>query len=321
MESHVERRFGRTNPNPNMMSCSSLPFDLIPDILSRLPVKFLLQLQCVCKSWNSLISDHQFVRKHLNRSNTHNLHCLRRPNCYSHHYTIQSNPLRSVFTRINPNFTSLIFPSYGIHERVKFELIGSCDGILCLADYCLHLVILWNPSVKKGKELPLLERTRDVSFTSIGFGYDSLADTYKVIVINKTKGKVHTLGTNFWKSIPDFPSDGLPVERKGRFVSGSGTINWLTTYFIVSFDLRKESYQKIFLPPVVNARRLFLGVMRDSLCIIANSDIWIIKEYGNEESWTKLFTIDKHLIRCYTIVDILCSFEDDQVLIKAKGPM
>lgn len=317
MESHVERRLGRTNSN--IMS-SSLPFDLIPEILSRLPVKFLLQLQCVCKSWNSLISDHQFARKHLNRSNTHNLHCLKRQNCYSHYYTIRSKPLRSVFTDMTPSSTLLIFPSYDILDRVQFELIGSCHGILCLADYCLHLVILWNPSVQKGKELPSLERTTDVSLTSIGFGYDSLTDSYKVIVINKTKGKLHTLGTNFWKSIPDFPSEEL-YERNGRFVSG--TINWLTTYFIVSFDLRKETYQKVFLPNCggVVHRNLFLGVMRDSLCIIANSDIWIIKEYGNETSWTKLFTIDRHLIIFYTIIDVLCSFEDDQVLIKAKGPL
>jgi len=43
-----------------------LPFDLVTKILCWLPVKHLLQLRCVCKSWNSLISnDSNFARKHL----------------------------------------------------------------------------------------------------------------------------------------------------------------------------------------------------------------------------------------------------------------
>ncbi|AES68630.2 F-box-like protein [Medicago truncatula] len=41
----------------------TLPFDLIQEILRRLPVKLLFQLRCVCKPWNSLISDHKFIMK------------------------------------------------------------------------------------------------------------------------------------------------------------------------------------------------------------------------------------------------------------------
>ncbi|MCH86633.1 F-box/kelch-repeat protein [Trifolium medium] len=58
-------------------SLPTLPFDLIPEILSRQPVKLLLQFRCVCKSWNSLISDPKFAKKHLSLSTTtYNLHCL-----------------------------------------------------------------------------------------------------------------------------------------------------------------------------------------------------------------------------------------------------
>jgi len=54
-----------------------LPFDLVSEILCRLPVKLLLQLRCVCKSWNSLISDSNFAKKHLRTSTpTHLIHTL-----------------------------------------------------------------------------------------------------------------------------------------------------------------------------------------------------------------------------------------------------
>jgi F-box interacting protein len=69
-----------------------------------------------------------------------------------------------------------------------------------------------------------------------GFGYDHVTNNYKVVVVlqyyasrfemvEKTEVKIHTLGTNFWKSIQEFPFGGVLVQRSGVYVSG--TINWL----------------------------------------------------------------------------------------------
>jgi len=54
---------------------STLPFDLIPEILCRLPVELLLQLRCICKSRNSLINDCKCAKEHLSLSTTDCLHC------------------------------------------------------------------------------------------------------------------------------------------------------------------------------------------------------------------------------------------------------
>ena len=63
-------------------------------------------------------------------------------------------------------------------------------------------------------------------------------------------------------------------------------------YFILSLDLEKESYQQLLLPDFENGSWT-LGVVRDCLCVFATSDmfwdVWIMKEYGNEKSWTKLY--------------------------------
>ncbi|MCI32976.1 F-box/kelch-repeat protein, partial [Trifolium medium] len=78
-------------------SLPTLPFDLIIEILSRLPVKLLLQFRCVCKSWKSLISDPKFAKKHLSHSTTHSLHCLSYSN---NRLVLNSYSLDSVLTNV-----------------------------------------------------------------------------------------------------------------------------------------------------------------------------------------------------------------------------
>lgn len=54
----------KSSPTLQGQPLPTIPFDLIPEILSRIPIKPLLQLRCVCKSWNYLIiSDPEFCKK------------------------------------------------------------------------------------------------------------------------------------------------------------------------------------------------------------------------------------------------------------------
>ena len=55
----------------NTIRLTTLPFDLLAEILCRLPLKLLLQLQCLCKSFKHLISDRKFAKKHLCLSTKH----------------------------------------------------------------------------------------------------------------------------------------------------------------------------------------------------------------------------------------------------------
>jgi F-box interacting protein len=207
----------------------------------------------------------------------------------------------------------------------------SCDGILCFAIDPTS-AILWNPSIRKLELLPPLEDNprRRVIFSTYSFGYDHFIDNYKIIVVNFCIGQnevsVNTMGTDYWRRIhDDFPFYG-PVHRPGVFVSG--TVNWLAydassshSCAIVSLDLEKESYQKLSHPDLENdADMRTLGVVRDCLCIFASNDmfldVWIMNEYGNKESWTKLYSVPYIKERGFRIYskDLYFS-EDDQLLI------
>ncbi|KEH16388.1 hypothetical protein MTR_0200s0010 [Medicago truncatula] len=64
-----------------------------------------------------------------------------------------------------------------------------------------------------------------MAYMTYGFGYDYVTNNYKVVVVlqyfvsrfemvEKTEVQIHTLGTNFWKSIQEFPFGGVHVEQE-----------------------------------------------------------------------------------------------------------
>jgi F-box interacting protein len=95
--------------------------------------------------------------------------------------------------------------------------------------------------------------------TSYTLGYDSYTDNYKIIASTycyrgnnrKQVVNIHTLGTDYWRKVQeDFPCHYYYVHSQpGVFFNEN--VNWLATPYddrslrvIVSFDLKKETYQK-----------------------------------------------------------------------------
>lgn len=187
-------------------SLSTLPFEIQEEILSRLPVKFLMQFQCVCKSWKSLISKPDFAKKHLRMSNKRHRFLLTFSKL-SPELVIKSYPLSSVFTEMTPTATQLEYP---LNNRDESDsIVGSCHGILCI-QRDLSPPVLWNPSIRKFTKLPSFEFPWNKSINpTYAFGYDHSTATYKVFAVfstsniengayqSKTLVNVHTMGTDY----------------------------------------------------------------------------------------------------------------------------
>ncbi|KAF1895505.1 hypothetical protein Lal_00044156 [Lupinus albus] len=301
-----------------------IPFEVITEILSRVPVKSLIQFKCVCKSWKTLISDSEFARKHLSTIHHHH-NLLLTINDNFDNLLIGSYSLQSVFETAISNQVS-----YPLNTENCFDLVvGSCDGMLCFS-VKKSCALLWNPTIRVFKKLPPLEK-----HTIYGFGFDQCSDSYKVVAILRrqhysddtssyiTEIKVHNLGTDSWRRIQEYPS-GNPTDLSAKFVSG--TLNWLaflspssTSYSIISLDLGLESCQELVQPDYgeVSVLSLNLGVLKNCLSITAHieegfSDVWLMNEHGNKESWTKFLSIPclggDHF---FPYGKVICIYEDE----------
>ncbi|OIW01001.1 hypothetical protein TanjilG_16250 [Lupinus angustifolius] len=281
--------------------------DLIMQILSWLPVMYLLQFRCVAKSWKSLISLPTFIKLHLERSPRNANLFIALDDIFEDSFSVMYC-CKHYFLEYPSSVIS--DEGGGVSLTYKYCFIGSCNGLVCLHGstsedgefevYEYNRREYWfricNPALGlRSKKSPLLCVDLDI-FDSIecGFGYDKSSDTYKVVAIlsntsamedsERTQVKVYAIGEHCWRDIQPFPAFPYNFEKQGRFLSG--TINWLAVQnyspeydldevtidqlVIVSLDLGKETYQQFLLPDGLNEAHVHnprLVVLMDCLCL------------------------------------------------------
>ncbi|XP_047324145.1 F-box/kelch-repeat protein At3g23880-like [Impatiens glandulifera] len=291
-----------------------LPTDIITKILIRLPVKTLVKFRCVCRSWLSLISDPIFVQKHLRDSTQDKGLAHHRLMMSPRSFEVKSCSLSSVLNEECPSTHDHYYPLK--HPKRALFIVGSVNGLVCIA-IDKGSVFLWNPSTRKSKRLPNCGfKKRSGGRIVYGFGYDEASSDYKVIVTKselfggapfKTEVKIYGYKSDSWRRIETFPKGHFPMDARGTFVGGS--LHWTASREndftdslnirkpIVSFDLSKETYSEFSQPRYgKGASDSKLGALSDNLCLLCSIhyrrfDVWVMKEYGKVESWSKLFSI------------------------------
>ncbi|XP_059642611.1 F-box protein CPR1-like [Cornus florida] len=306
-----------------------LPKELIAEILTRLPVRALLKFRCVCKSWCSLISSPKFITSklnqtiHLNKINNTDTHIIGR---YINDYEegAGGEGRFSVILYDGSCFIELENPIPYCHS--EFHIFGSCNGLVCLSDNVfdsvfnkLNNLILWNPSIRKSMRLPMssigidshgLRRVVD------GYGFDYKTNDYKVVRISyindlpDAEVELFSLNRGCWRRIcgvgPHHRFTFYPLPCQA-FVNGivhwaGANLDAASDISILTFDMSSEVFCKMKPPPAppngwVGAR-MAVSVLRESLCLghfdflVSKVSIWVMKEYGVVESWTKSFSFD-----------------------------
>ncbi|GAV81178.1 F-box domain-containing protein [Cephalotus follicularis] len=290
-----------------------MPEDMKIEIMLMLPVKSLLRFRCLSKSWCSLFQTPYFKTQHyLKRtslSDTNNNHAnpsvfLCRPRYY--HY-VHLSMLDHTLTRKQD-------------IRLSFPIIDLCygNGLICFWNY--NMMTLWNPATREFKLLqpPCIPNLKPKKFNRITqIGFNSKTNDYKVLCIwisfhdkrfsVTQQSSLYSLNADSWKETRfDFS-----VRRSNRTFNIVNCVHYCasrTDNCIVAFDMADEVFWKLSMPPFELSSNYgcdFVGVLNGNLAVVSSAyvewinrkgtkisvDIWVMKEYGVQESWTKQFTI------------------------------
>ncbi|XP_009587396.2 F-box/kelch-repeat protein At3g23880-like [Nicotiana tomentosiformis] len=295
---------------------------IVNKILVHLSVEALARFRCVCKSWCSLIDDPIFMNAH--RMNMEIV--SRKLRLFQVVYQLYPNEgLRSWCYAGSPS-EELIHPGFPITNTkpCTYDLVGYCNGLICYLTNFLHgkkEINLWNPSMRKCRTLPdsTFSPDRQRHSPNFGFGFDGTTD-HKLVKItyiddrlkNEKKQwsevEVYSLKQDSWKKIGDrFPSQYY--YARGDTVFFNGCIHWLTQREfgkirprrlpILSFNVAKEVFQEFWLPNPHEREANCISPLHGSLSVCAKSsssvdncldiEVWLMKEYAVEETWTKLY--------------------------------
>ncbi|CAA0827712.1 Unknown protein [Striga hermonthica] len=307
--------------------------DMIEEILVKFPVKTLMRMKCVCKSWCSLIASRRFAEKHLN-----------------HHSANKSNEQILIFRTLEKDIVSLhspeslnfVAPPLPIAKKTMVVgLISTpCNGLICYQS-ANNEIMLCNPSTREFKLLPPSHFPQLYGYKyrdhAIGFGIHN--NDYKVISIayylpeghvsnqdRLFKARIYSTVSNTWRSTSHDPT---PVYIKGIVPTVNGRCHWIsyhpekpTKLFILSFDMHDEMFLSMELPSVVKfpTDENLLQVSDGSLAVYIGCgvavDIWVMQEYGVVESWTKKFTFQYTL---YSRGDPLLLWKNEILLMPSIG--
>ncbi|XP_059451605.1 F-box/kelch-repeat protein At3g06240-like [Corylus avellana] len=219
----------------------------------------------------------------------------------------------------------------GIHQRIEYvlHLVGSSNGLLCLANRVFNneneLCVLWNPSIQKAISLPEPNiGFHDSLNHSVGFGYEPMTDDYKLVRLVYLRGtdhiafnnvpplvEIYTLRTGIWRSITA-PGPPYMMKMSSSSVFVSGAVHWPAHTLrgqgafrnvIMSFNMKDEAFGEMAMPESlqgITSLNVAVAVVDGLLALVpcnefgnkASQAVWVMKEYGVTESWTKLFDID-----------------------------
>ncbi|XP_023872558.2 F-box/kelch-repeat protein At3g23880 [Quercus suber] len=327
-----------------MMDLEYLAYDVLLEILHRLPVKSLIRFRCVSKSWNSLITSPAFINSNLTRSHSDsNKFIVRYMDValrVERYKLIHEDNDNNVFS--SEQIQDLKLP---LSSRLcsYFQLVGSANGLFCLYDEIRF--ILWNPCIRKFITLP----NPSVEFPCyLAFGFDSRTNDYKVVRIayrsnTRYEGakpplvEVYSVSEGSWRVTS--AGDSYPPKITIRnwhpeAASLNGAVYFVandwgnTSSKVLSFNLGDEVFRMISLPNGKSGlyAHIFTSVFKGLLSLICyeqwhmdehySCSIWVMKEYGVVDSWTKQFTIDLNM----GYWKVLGFWKNDHVLVQKIQP-
>lgn len=329
-----------------------LPDHIFVEIFCKIPTTTLFQCRCVCKSWHSYFKDPQFTKELLSRtvpSLSSSLLIYAGPTLCNNSRSNPRNPKPEGYFFCLVDFDKVasrsphnvaIKPPKDLKVSFCVEIVGSCNGLICLDDLACRFYIS-NPMTCESLLLPVpidVEKIIDAGYPIqrfgfpyvSGFGFSPISNVYKLLFIYKLKGSdigeamVLTVGSGIWRSIGNsvYPKWIYPPYMTYL----NGFLHWAVlsdgnSLLIYAFDLESEQFQQLptfdyYFQPSHN--KFNLGVLGGCLSLVVqNCGIWIMKDYGVKGSWTQEYAIydpvHGHILSTSRVLKL--TEEEDEVLV------
>ncbi|XP_047961936.1 F-box protein CPR1-like [Salvia hispanica] len=304
----------------------NLPSEIMLDILSRLDAWTAPRGKCVCKLWLDLLTTPEFVKSHLSKSIPGLVVKLGKWTTFKYKMVefADEPDLNCYRIRLNTIF-KLDLPFCNPNN-----LHSSINGLMLSIDLRKHgHLTLCNPITR---EYIKFHRPQppppEIPWKIFGFGVSRMSGQYKVVRISagnprhapcisrsgELECQVYTIGSGSWRRLATcIWSTHLPYNLTMTFLCGN--LHWWTRKDVLAprqishLNLETESISTFSDPPCDDRRekwyKRYLCISSDCLCVCDNMgmdiDLWVMKVYGDETSWTKEVTICK-----VDIIDIYC---------------
>ncbi|KAI3703354.1 hypothetical protein L1987_73359 [Smallanthus sonchifolius] len=237
---------------------AELPSEIMYDILSRMPVKYLARFRCVSKLWLHYINDSHLKTMHAKRSPVDDpmlimFHQIpsKHPNSPCRLSLLEHEGSCTLKVRKKPPLMGLMCKSF-VYRYPDDIILGSCNGLPYSSKGHhdgIHgnMLVVIHPLSRECYELPPInislthpQQTWGISCDdesyrlrveeSFGLGFDESTDTFKMVsVVLREEVKqdlctmVHVLGTDSRWKIDQVPS--YPIAGEGVFANGC--LHWL----------------------------------------------------------------------------------------------
>ncbi|CAG7879742.1 hypothetical protein BRARA_C01018 [Brassica rapa] len=284
---------------------TTIPLDLIIEILSLLPAKSLLQFQSVSKLWFSTIRSKTFVDSFLTRSKN-------RPRLLFTFY-LKNSWEKFLFSapEYDDDKSSSVLARYDMTISDLDEICGSVNGFVCFRSVvsskpvCNNKTTVYNPTTRQIMKLP--DVTSGRRYVDALIAYDTVEDQYKVFCVKMFDRKTQQQQEHFvctvsssqkqeWRKIENTTGGSYKCVLLGHIFIDGALYYRIDQSRIVRFDVRAEKIEIIKTP-----KESHVSVAYDSALIDYNGKLgrlvgscannlvtlWVLEDVEKQE-WSSM---------------------------------
>lgn len=331
--------FGRILIHKNQV-VKPLPYDVIANILSRLPADQVFECRIVCKEWWALISTPYFVEMHFKRSTpTLFMQCKSEVNLNEYNYFFfDKEAKKMMFKKID------CLLGQSMSKKCPL-LVGLCNGLLLFrVDSDCSLILICNPITRERVTL----RLPSPAVCICGFFFNSLGGDYCVLLYWRFKENEYNYAIYshraIWRLVGNFQH--CPITRFPPSIV-NGTLHWIVKHYpygdvtglrscresILTFNIVEEKFSVRPHPGQESClwdrdrHTLYMRLleMEEQLTLSnvypTHIDIWVLEDYA-DWVWIKRYKVYQYhpsdINSCY-VPSSLVNFQNSELLLIATG--